>query len=834
MAANIITIPDRAKVKDIDLYIDKQTKLEHVSLNQYDTGLTYIRATVWDDTDQYIINSTDTIVFSAVKPDGNPLFNYAGIDTEGRILYEVTQNTSAVFGDFKAKFRLYNNKVVDGENVSTLLSTFDFKVNVAKSEPPEEVVISSPEFTALTVAITSVGDLINDMNEALAKDAQRNVWEDYNPLTLYKQFNKVVYEKSSYYCKQDLPSAGILPTNTTYWIMIASKGIDSDMLKTIYDPDNTATDIYSSTFTEAASDTDIVSGKISTIFGQIKKSLKTFRTAIGILANLATTAKNSLVDAINELLIKINNRIPKGDTYINVKDYGATGTGDADDLTAINNAISYAQSLRTNFEIRPTLYFPYAIRYAVSDTVNIPENINVIMDAPLCFLTQQNAKPLLVIGNTVYQNWDVYLKLQTVSQNYSDMSSEQSIGIKLINPYSSRVHVVKTEGTTIGVQVYNNLGVCDTKFHFGRLKNHKISLDMPIIDNGWMSNCQVHGMLVHNTQNFTMSGKRAIRAISTSTVATSGIETVSFYNIGVEDTYPVSEVDSSPIYTNCMRNCKFENAHIEVTNADYIAIFTKNPNSPYYVRNNVIELGYNSVSSLSIKDMDTVGGNYAKFVSDKRATLINSSIMAQDAWFYVNSGGTNYYSVKKWNGTTLGAATKTEGVAGARAGTGEIVLTGAAQCMVQKIYTDINKEFKISVIKSTSTAHKILLRCYDSGGNIITDIANAQITGGYWDAGYYAFVTEYTIYNDTAFKVSDNVKSVDVIICGDSAGTWIKMINMYSLNSDTATYFEPNKDVLYSMAIPVSTGTVGKVVYNASTTAEVGWRHNGTAWVAFS
>lgn len=55
-------------------------------------------------------------------------------------------------------------------------------------------------------------------------------------------------------------------------------------------------------FTEASTESDIKSGEsLSTMFGKLKKSIKTFRTSIGTLSSLKTTVKDSLVNAINEL-----------------------------------------------------------------------------------------------------------------------------------------------------------------------------------------------------------------------------------------------------------------------------------------------------------------------------------------------------------------------------------------------------------------------------------------------------------------------------------------------------------------------------------------------------
>lgn len=67
------------------------------------------------------------------------------------------------------------------------------------------------------------------------------IWEDaYSAETTYQQNDVVSYQGSSYICI--LESTGNLPTNTTYWSLMAQKGTDGigsgDMLKATYDPAN--------------------------------------------------------------------------------------------------------------------------------------------------------------------------------------------------------------------------------------------------------------------------------------------------------------------------------------------------------------------------------------------------------------------------------------------------------------------------------------------------------------------------------------------------------------------------------------------------------------------
>ena len=63
---------------------------------------------------------------------------------------------------------------------------------------------------------------IDNENTRISQENARNVFENYNPLTAYVVGNKVSYNGSSYVCILD--STGNLPTDSTYWLLIAQKG----------------------------------------------------------------------------------------------------------------------------------------------------------------------------------------------------------------------------------------------------------------------------------------------------------------------------------------------------------------------------------------------------------------------------------------------------------------------------------------------------------------------------------------------------------------------------------------------------------------------------------
>ena len=86
---------------------------------------------------------------------------------------------------------------------------------------------------------------------------------------------------------------------------------------------------------------------------------------IGDMTSLTTPVTSDLVAALNSVQTEIDNQ--KSGIYINVKDYGAVGDGVTDDTSAINDALTYAQT----FDLGATLFFP-AGEYLISSTITIP------------------------------------------------------------------------------------------------------------------------------------------------------------------------------------------------------------------------------------------------------------------------------------------------------------------------------------------------------------------------------------------------------------------------------------------------------------------------------
>lgn len=139
-------------------------------------------------------------------------------------------------------------------------------------------------------------------NGTNGEDGISFIWQGtYSSETTYSINDAVSYNGSSYICK--LESTGNLPTNTTYWDLMAQKGTDGegagDMLKATYDPTNKNADAFSM---DNMSETS--TKKVFT---------STERTK---LSNIAENANNySLPTATNSVLggVKVGSRLTMTD-----------------------------------------------------------------------------------------------------------------------------------------------------------------------------------------------------------------------------------------------------------------------------------------------------------------------------------------------------------------------------------------------------------------------------------------------------------------------------------------------------------------------------------------
>ncbi|MBX4147495.1 glycosyl hydrolase family 28-related protein [Paenibacillus lautus] len=187
----------------------------------------------------------------------------------------------------------------------------------------------------------------------------------YSSATTYSVNNIVLYNGSSWRCIK--ASQGNTPSEGEFWTLVAIKGVDGQgAVSTVngLSPDQsgnislTADEIGAETPAGAQAKVDALAGQGNT------KTVKEIDDEIGLLSDLQTTEKNSLVGAINEC-VEILESLP-----LNVKDFGAVGDGVTDDTLAIQAAFNAT-------DIGGIVEFENNKTYLVSSELQSRKNIRI-------------------------------------------------------------------------------------------------------------------------------------------------------------------------------------------------------------------------------------------------------------------------------------------------------------------------------------------------------------------------------------------------------------------------------------------------------------------------
>lgn len=125
----------------ITLDIKQASSPTFVAVKKSDIGRE-VRITLSDGGLPYEITSDCYAVLTGLKPDGNILYNHCDIK-KNTIIYEVTEQTTAIAGRIKAEIKLYGAD-------DTLITSATFRIIVDGTIYSDSEVESAPEFTALT------------------------------------------------------------------------------------------------------------------------------------------------------------------------------------------------------------------------------------------------------------------------------------------------------------------------------------------------------------------------------------------------------------------------------------------------------------------------------------------------------------------------------------------------------------------------------------------------------------------------------------------------------------------------------------------------------------
>ena len=275
---------------------------------------------------------------------------------------------------------------------------------------------------------------------------------DWDNTQLYEPLSIVQYQGNSFTSRQYVPS-GVEITNEEYW---ASTGNYNAQIE------------------------------------QYRQDVRNLENNVNNVNDEVITARNgeeTLSDRLEIDKQEIVTRLTQTETdlsqdRINVMSHGLYGDGVTDDTQALKDLISELTD-------SDTLFFPKGYRFNVSDTINFPRKINIIMESPIVYTGLENI-PVMVVGEKGIENKNVYLQLMAENQEISDWSNENSKAIQVINLYESHLIIKNTLNTTIGVELIGSgSGFVYNTVVMYSMYSHKIGLKLTNEkhdgDIGWMN-----------------------------------------------------------------------------------------------------------------------------------------------------------------------------------------------------------------------------------------------------------------------------------------------------------------------------------------------------------
>lgn len=516
--------------------------------------------------------------------------------------------------------------------------------------------------------------------------------------------------------------------------------------------------------------------------------------------------------------------------YLDVKAFGAKGDGVTDDTDAIKLACVKAGELKTA-GYKCLLDFSYAKSYKVIDTITVPAGVDVRMNAPMIYFGSEN-EACLIIGETNVSNVFVNLKLYVKRNTYSDWTSENNIGIVLINTALSNVEIVRASNFTIGVQCLGSYqGFTLNQLALGRFENNKYGLDLN----------NEHGGYVN--ENLFTNGSFSIDSLCT-------------VNIG-KDMYAVRMKSKDGGYTGCNGNIflkpcfesndaflspgkaipiliergganQFVKCRAEATN-DIFAVITSTAGTE-----NIFELNYRSSLNMKLQDDSPNMGNVLKFHSalDQFNTpIFLSGALHKKACMYNGATKINIPNVHfgDVNDAVIYKATPRDSA--------DNITTSYFESLYSVeglgVFVDTTNVKEFVIRKDCVTGHggRVSILCYDSAGALLTD-ASPNYPHVKIDSSVLGYSTtlfgggnnylQADFDGDIGFTVKPNVCKIRLMLTAGTASLQIRGFSIYTTGKFApvyAGYEEIVPDCNLATTPPTAgTWTAGRMLYNATPT----------------
>jgi hypothetical protein len=484
--------------------------------------------------------------------------------------------------------------------------------------------------------------------------------------------------------------------------------------------------------------------------------------------------KSQAVEGLKELSTQMAQKAKQTDledVAISVKSFGAkgdwNGTTGTDDTVAIKNAVASLVG-----KDNATLKFPKAKGYVISDTIKIPNNINVIMDAPIIYDGSQN-KPAIEIGDkNSYVNYKKFVlwvekKTQSTWADYSSTSvnNDINVGIKLINFGYCNVYITKVSNFTVGVECLaaNSKGFYYNDVYLGLFHNNKAGLEIISENSGWPNGNIFHNGTLFISNNINMTLDRwyiNVYSRDNTYVPNSNIFNDTKFEAGI----PTAPADITPVKLDAYYHV-FNNVRIENCVSTY---FMRTSSRSQYnnvsvasdINNKATILDDNPTSNMNLISTTF---NQRKFLTERYKYLVFDSGNIKDKLYLNSSSFYGLYNMLYFDFSTITATYFPASLSlnPVIDSTDYVSFNSYARAGVY-IDTKTCKEFLIT--GDWDNTNRLYFALLDEAGNVINTSADISTTPPtYFNQYYFQYSADAGATRTCELKVSDNVKQVIVM-----------------------------------------------------------------------
>lgn len=533
---------------------------------------------------------------------------------------------------------------------------------------------------------------------------------------------------------------------------------------------------------------------------------------------------------------------------LNILWFGAkndyTSTSTTNNAPSINAAMTAAATLRTSGIESQTqgsivsVYFPYGKGFRITDTINVSNNISVIMDGQVVFDNTANDRPAIVIGDSTLTQRkqhiiDVTNKNATTwpAEDVNGVFSTISTGVKLVNQYWCEITIRRAANFTVGVQCYGDtLGFVYNEVKLGILAGNKVGLDLSGETSGWCNENNFYGGRFSTSSIVANNGKNRYGIRITDTDGTyTNHNNNNFHKPCFELNGTIANPGIAlPILivhgtTNAFYDCRTEGNYVAST----ALIRTLNDSAQ-----NFVDVGFGIDGT--VEDL----GNYPSTITYRRGKLLTdknyisvfdsgdllrrvcpydaTNVFVSDELILLNSGDANVYDF--FTSITLNATS---------------VQFPSSRGLGVRIDTTSNKRFVVKKSTVSGAGGRTCVRCFNASGSILYSATTPYVKGYPFSipSANSTFGGHYRSGTDTSsplyFTVDDDVAYIDVFVSGGTNPIQIKQFQVQAIDSEAAIISQKKKTGLHAIQIPTSgTWEVGDVINNAvpTTNSIVGWQ----------